>query len=153
MKKRNFIKFIIIISAIVSLYLVFGGAMNYTGFCWDQKRYLSEEERIRIAIKGINELDFVYIQDKAKNDGGDNFDYIRYKNVEEFLKQNPSCCRVLYSPYKDHVSPRRLMDRIWGTSGGTVEINFKARYRDKRGKEKEGEATWYVNQQNCGTVN
>lgn len=153
MNKKIFITFVIIIPSVVFLYLIFVGTMNYAGFCWDQKRYLSEEEKIRIAIKGINELDFVYIRDKGESDGSSNFDYIRYENVEEFLKKNPSCCRILYLPYKDHVPPRHLMDRIWGTSGGTVEINFRARYQDKKGEEKEGDATWYVNQQNCGVIN
>jgi hypothetical protein len=119
------------------------------GFCWNQKRYLSDDEKIHAAITAINEQKSITITSET-NDTVQfkNFEYMPYKNVDDFLRENPSCCRVLYSPYKDSVAPRKFMDRIWGLGGGSVEVTFNASYKD--GEEvKSLSLVKYVKMTNC----
>jgi hypothetical protein len=63
---------------ILSLFLLVGGVpagLNYSGFCWEQKRWLSDEEFL-LAMLGYTEGDTVGNEERKKR-----------------LKDNPSCCR------------------------------------------------------------
>jgi hypothetical protein len=65
------------------------GGMTYSGFCFKELRYISDEEKIRIAIAYI-------LKENRENvvPYKDNSFLYPYKDVDDFLVSNPSCCQI-----------------------------------------------------------
>src|SRR5260370_20421831 len=58
--------------------------LNFTGFCYPQGRYLSDQELIDIAIKS-----------RLQYQGAENPEANKiYRSAEDFRSQNPGCCAV-----------------------------------------------------------
>lgn len=135
--------FVSVVLLIISIY--FG--LNYSGFCFAEQRYLSDEEKIRAVFDYQNSRDTLPI---------DNFPgieypkHIKYKSFDEYIALYPECCSVnLGGPYE--IPPRKFLDRIFGyNSGDVVVINFQVRYLDENGSLKTGENRFDNYLQNCG---
>jgi hypothetical protein len=60
--------------------------LNFSGFCWSERRYFSDRELIDRAIlfdlKALEDTD--YIKDRK-----------RYGSLDEFYAANPDCCRLV----------------------------------------------------------
>jgi hypothetical protein len=65
--------------------------LNFTGFCYGQRRYLSNQEMIDAAVLyEINTNARYYVQDVR-----DNLAWTKkYASIAEFHKENPHCCTV-----------------------------------------------------------
>lgn len=69
------------------------GALNYAGFCFEKGGFLSDEEKIQLTVANVISRRSSFIEEqKAKN-------YSTYQadleaKVDEFLKGNPTCCRI-----------------------------------------------------------
>lgn len=76
------------VAIFILVLLLMIGILSYSGFCIKNMGYLSDEEKIRIAVKFILKDNKVY---KRTSD----IDNVRpYHDVDEFLKDNPDCCQV-----------------------------------------------------------
>jgi hypothetical protein len=137
------------------LFVYFG--LNYSGFCFAQKRYLSNEEKIRAEFDYQNSRDTLPLDNppnpehvKDKSFDGYNLAHIKYKSFDEYIALYPECCSVNPGgPYE--VSPVNFLDRILGyNSGDVVVINFKARYLDENGSLKTVENRFENSSRNCG---
>jgi hypothetical protein len=62
-----------------------------------QKMHLSDQEKIRIAVKAAYNRSYLSISNTKKEKGGV-FKQVPYASVDEFLKRNPKCCKVVYDP-------------------------------------------------------
>jgi hypothetical protein len=91
---------ILTLMLILLLPLVLRGSLNYSGFCWAEKRWLSDEERIDAAIEHLIAQEEMYL------DGVDGLKYykvIPYKSVAEFKEKNHDCCSMAYfSGFQDY---------------------------------------------------
>lgn len=84
-KTRNHF-FWIVLPVILIAVLAYLGNLWYlsgTGYCFEQKRYLSDEEFIQIAVR--SELQSINI------DGSE-------KSISTFQKRNPKCCSINREP-------------------------------------------------------
>jgi hypothetical protein len=99
-------------------------SLNYSGFCFEEMRYLSQEDKVRAVFDSLNNQEKI---DKIK--------HIKYKSFDEYLKENPDCC-VVNPSYTDLPTPSQI-ERLFGYySGDIVRIKYKMRYIDTNGKLK-----------------
>jgi hypothetical protein len=72
------------------------GGMNYSGFCWAEKRWLSDEERIDLAIAEVIKRKTAYLERGIG--GAKEYELIPYASIEEFKQKNPDCCSIASYP-------------------------------------------------------
>jgi hypothetical protein len=89
-------------------------------------RYLSNEEKIRLVFEHQNNGTTITIIDD--NDRIHKYEKIKYSNFEEFVQENPNCCKI--NPTRsDEPLPEDFLDRITGfNSGYLIVLNFKTHY-------------------------
>lgn len=111
-------------------------------------RYLSDEEKIRAVFNVQNNRTdlLTYVVPL-----GPKYEYIEYESFEEYLAENPNCCRINPGgPYE--AAPSSFWDRIiFGyDSGDMVVVDFKVRYLDKSGNRGFKEVRFDNQLSNCG---
>lgn len=148
-------RFLLVGGVLLILFVYFG--LNYSGFCFAQKRYLSNEEKIRAVFDYQNSRDTLPInnfpnseQVKDKSFDGYNLAHIKYKSFDEYIALYPECCSV--NPGGGYeVPPVNFLERIFGyRSGDVVVINFHARFLKKNGEIKTVKVRFDNYLQNCG---
>jgi hypothetical protein len=124
---KKFLKVRYVFLALV-LWYVMRGALNYYGFCWEQKRWLSDEERIDIAIAELITYKNVYLGDGVA--GSKYYEIVPFKSVKEFKQKNPDCCEVKFMP---DITFTPISDVLFGEVSlwmpeisGTVDTYMKA---------------------------
>ncbi len=128
-------------------------SLNYSGFCFAKMRYLSDEEKLKIAFAYINNEDTlpVYIDRRIKS-----YEHIKYANFDEYIKENPNCCSINYGEaYKSvkssFIPESSFLDRISGLGfRDLIVINFKVRYLDENGNQRVQEVRLGNTLRNCG---
>ena len=147
--------FLFVGGVLLILFVYFG--LNYSGFCFAEKRYLSNEEKIRAEFDYQNSRDTLPLDNppnsehvKDKSFDGYNLEHIKYKSFDEYIALYPKCCSVNPGgPYE--VPPENFLDRILGyNSGDVVVINFQVRYLDENGSLKTVENRFENYSRNCG---
>lgn len=137
-------------------------ALNYSGYCFKQGRYLSDEERIRHTVQVILEsypdityaydklpkLGYEVLQDKSRCCGqGDMSEYdksqgavalnpeqlILYRDIDEFFAVNPDCCSFTRNGLYGELARADLWPRLTGYSAGFTNVKFRVRYHDGAG--------------------
>jgi hypothetical protein len=124
--------------------------LNYSGFCFAKMRYISDEEKFQSAFDFQNNRNKIFATIPGKKEQF--YDYIKYENFDEYIKENPDCCSINSGGAYDLPRPH-FLDRIFGfDAGNAIVINFKARYLDENGKQrlKAYQVAHVV--QNCGKV-
>ncbi|MGJ5628722.1 hypothetical protein [Nostoc sp. CALU 1950] len=142
----------IVIGIPLSLLSIFY-SLNYSGFCFAKMRYLSDEEKLRMAFDYNNREDklFVYGGGTVKS-----YQHIKYASFDEYIKENPDCCSINYGePYKiaqaSFIPESSFLDRISGLGFRDLTvINFKVRYLDENGNERVQEVRFGNTLRNCG---
>ena len=125
-------------------------SLNYSGFCFDQMRYLSNEEKIRLVFEHQNDGTTIRIVDA--NNRMHKYEKIRYSNFEEFVQENPNCCRINPGGSYD-IPPDRFSERITGfNSGDLIVLNFKIRYWDEKGNQHSKTVESLNRLRNCGKI-
>jgi hypothetical protein len=135
------------LSPLIIVFLYFG--LNYIGFCFEQCRFLSDEEKIDGAI-GVVLARMYTIRDENGTyypDPEYNIEYLKPKkngkyiifseDINNFKTENPNCCtfsKALYREKKDYYFYISLRSRIFGLASDFVTVKFK--YRDLNGEEK-----------------
>jgi hypothetical protein len=173
MKIKTILKWFITASlGLPASLLVGSAAMNYAGYCFEQSRFQSDNERMRSGVHGVlghySSIRFVHdelpkrgvqiVTDK-KSWRGTGLEkgvvltatrLIPYRDMEEFFVVNPDCCSVTREGLYDEVGRPSLWDKITGFSAGYVNIKFLVRYHDATGNlQSQFSATSY-NFTNCG---
>jgi hypothetical protein len=154
-------------------------ALNYSGYCFKQRRYLTDEERLESAIEGVlatystityaydelPESGFEVVRDKSRCCGeGDMSRYdkstggvaisserlIPYRDIKDFRALNPDCCSFDRVGFYGEVGSTGLWPKIAGYSAGFTNVKFKVRYRDARNEIKTKFSAESFNLTNCG---
>ena len=112
----------------LALFCIYG-ALNYSGFCFKKMRYLSDDEKIRMAIAVVNKI------------GGRHYtgegpvkymETIPYESVDVFLRENPDCCTVVpFAGFKNVTGlawPPTFWERFCGQYNSAVRIRYTRRY-------------------------
>jgi hypothetical protein len=98
---KKFLKVRYLFLALV-LWYVMRGALNYSGFCWEQKRWLSDEELKIVAIER----------------------FINPDDPELYLKENPDCCYINEAPKFDWADWQKRNPNIEMVIGYSNYDNF-----------------------------
>ena len=155
-KKKIILK--TILYAVVLFILLLAGRiwLNYIGFCFKERRFLSDEEKISIAISTTLSIYPPVVLEYGEKDGRvfctggyKPANPIYYKNVDEFLLENPDCCRVTEKMERSGY-PIRLQLRLLGSANTFVEVKYKAKYIDANGIERSQITERYFAISNCG---
>ena len=135
-------RFLFVRGVLLFLLVYFG--LNYSGFCFAEKRYLSNEEKIRAEFDYQNSRDVLPIANFPDPK------HIKYKSFDEYIALYPECCPDNPGgPYE--VPPAKFLDRILGyNSGDVVVINFQVRYLDENDSLKTVENRFENYSRNCG---
>lgn len=112
-----------------------------TGFCWEKKKFLSDQDFIDNAVEELINLPVQHIAFPADKNGQRYQPAypVYYKNKEEFFVENPNCCSIDHR-YGKYVS---------------IRIIYKVKYLDNKGNlhsylVKDG--TGGVSLNYCGTA-
>ena len=159
----------------------FGGRalLTYNGYCFEQGRYLTDEERIRDTVRTVlaiyPRITYAYdtlpksgyevVMDKSRccgegdrsrfdgSKGGTGFNtdqLILYRDMDEFLALNPGCCTFARDGLYGEVTRSEFSSKITGRSAGFASVKFRVRYRDATGNVQEKFSGWSSNYSNCG---
>jgi hypothetical protein len=115
------------------------GSLNYSGFCFEEMRYLSDEEKIRGAIanllKNYNTSWYAHhtitekVGDKTKYQAYVYWQNIPFKDIDEFLKENPHCC-VINRGGEDHLP--EFWEKIFGRCNYFIGMKYRFKYVEKK---------------------
>jgi hypothetical protein len=106
--------------------LPLGAALNYAGYCLDNGHVLTDSEKIRITVGYLLSRQRPFREDqKAKKFS--NFKADLETKVDEFLAQNPGCCRM-GPEERDGVREPTLWRRLMGSISGIVVIEGDGLY-------------------------
>lgn len=126
----------------VVLFAYFG--LNYSGFCFEKMRYLSDKEQIKLVFGYQNSRQTLFIPGKG------NIEHIPYESFEQYAQRYPDCCAV-NSGGAYGVPPANFFERILGyDSNDIVVINFYARYDDESGHQQIEKIQFENVLTNCG---
>jgi hypothetical protein len=135
-------------------YLGYLARLTYRGYCHAEGKYLTNEEKIRVALEDLLEkypppvirtpVSYGWSLDIPKNP-------IHYRGVDEFLAVNPDCCKVDPTEKFMEGGTLTLVERLTGTASSVVEVNYLVRYRRKDGTADSIKTTGRLHITNCGT--
>jgi len=148
---------LIVVSLFFGLVVYYSNRMwlNYSGYCTVTERYLSDSEKIEIAIKYVIRLypPVVDIYEKNNSDmtkvgrsWPDNI--ILYNSIDEFINVNENCCEITVDGYKGHKRP--LKNSLYGSLASYIRVKYKVRYFDSDGDNVSTMQEDYVAITNCG---
>lgn len=136
------------------------GILNFSGYCLEEERYLSDEEKIQIAVRReIASYPPVLVRRQSAEEEGvlRNFivyerpdNPIYYDDIEEFYKINPNCCEVTSSGKDGH--PRGIWNRLSGNTSDFVHVKYLVRYLAADGAEISHEYETFPAISNCGST-
>lgn len=129
-------------------------ALNYSGFCFSEMRFLSDEKKVKLVFNVINSKDSILL-DNPNYSNHTKLEYIKikpYESFEEYIKKYPACCGINTKSAYD-LAPPDLLDRIFGyNSGDVVSVNYYARKKDVSNTEETVLFKFEERIQNCGTL-
>lgn len=156
---RNLIRTLLAVAVIVGVpWLLWRAGQNYLGYCSAEGRYITNEERIRLATeqeffeRASSPKDyglFDEVHGKRVNVERPDGTLLPYSNIEEFRRINPQCCSFTTEVRNDEVT---LLDRLTGSYVGDAVIRYQVRFRLSDGQivMHQREIAWEMG--NCGPV-
>jgi hypothetical protein len=152
-KRHPIASFFLLLFGLPIFYLCFLGGLNYSGFCIQEKRWLSDDEIITSAVtsrlivpeiwKTINLPNRVLTTEEEK--------YYRKQAFDKFTEKHPDCCVVdrhrkirLYGDMSIRTPP--FLSRIFGSNYGTVRVK-DLRKDTLKNPEYDGALIYFTN---CG---
>ena len=92
--------------------------LNFSGFCYRERRYLRDEDLLNIAVRhAIARIDRIA-------------DHVTYNSIEEFYAVNPNCCRI----YKEGhwILPEGIWVRAFGWYVSVARVWYKVKEASPR---------------------
>jgi cbb3-type cytochrome oxidase subunit 3 len=150
---RHLLRILLVLAfSIFVIYCAYFAYMNHKGYCFAQEKYLTDDEKIRVAI--AHEIRR-YPRTERYTDSGLLVEYlppqnlIPYRDVDEFLTINPNCCQLRK---KRNSEQPVLLFREWTTGAVTsfASIAYQDRFLDEESNSKIILRTAYPALSNCG---
>jgi hypothetical protein len=124
--------------------------LNYSGFCIKEARFLSDEEKIEMAISEIilrSQGDLIV---PKQADGTTVLKAVRYKNVADFMAINKDCCEITTRASEGGTPP--VLCKITGSFSSYAHIKYIRRHLDIDGKIIVHPVNAYLHVSNCGEI-
>lgn len=143
------------------VYLGYLGWLTTRGYCHAEGKYLTDEEKIRVALVDLLRKYPPAVVDKTVTAGQGRgrsapVNPVRYRNVDEFLFLNPDCCKVRSVTYPElDVSPEcigshDLVDTLMGVATCAIEVTYLVRFKDEHEAVQSIKTTGWLHISNCG---
>lgn len=150
------------------IFLILGLAIAYgfylirltnAGYCFAAEKYLTDEEKIRVALVDLLKKYPPSIVKKLLRPDVSSMSApknpIYYHDVDEFLSLNPDCCKVRFHTFAEpEMHPKEMppfIDILMGTATRVIEVTYLVRFRDEHDAEQSVKTTDYLHITNCGT--
>lgn len=146
--RRWVLAFAILIVAGMPLVIL---SLSFDGYCFRERRYLSENESFQAAIATI--LARKSEQLISYRPGLINFSavlVIKYADSDDFRRQNPDCCRAVPHNTGDSGPYTSFGQRLFGHAAKIVSVSYTVRYLDEAGARKKATKTEQFAITNCG---
>lgn len=129
--------------------------LNYLGYCLEAGRYLTDEEKIRMAVTDVLKRypPAVYpalVGTEKLRIGRPPVSPIHYLDVDDFLRLNPTCCSVSFMYRGSESIELRFLWRVAGAPSSFVNINYLVRYLNENNDPQSEKAKTIVPISNCG---
>jgi hypothetical protein len=150
-------QFVVAVISIALAYAALRLGLNYSGFCLEQRRYLSDSEMIEIAIERLlRSYPPTLIELVTYPDGRSAHRWftperaLPYRSVQEFLAVNPDCCEVTMRENPKLGGDISLGMRLLGKTAANVRVRYQVRFLDANGQTITEYVEPYVAISNCG---
>lgn len=158
--KRLFKYLVLTVLGLLVLYVGSRLGMNYTGYCFEQQRYLTDQEKINVVIDHIlgRYPPILKIHEKINDDQwGIRLleNPIFYNSKEEFLEVNKDCCKVVDYIKWDTGHPGDkvpFFSRLSGRISSYIYARYQTRYRNSEGNFQKKDSKEYYAISNCGRI-
>jgi hypothetical protein len=149
----------VVMVLLMLIYLLAIAVLNHKGFCAPSYRILSDDEKIRIAIK---DRLLEYPPAVIKEAYYDNGFYliakkvpdrpVHYKNVDEFLRLNPDCCSLSKAVIDDGLELQAIdfSDRIKGNVSHFMRLRYRVNYLNEKNEAENVTYSEIITISNCG---
>lgn len=135
--------------------LVVSGVLNYTGRCSVTGRYLTDEEKIAIAVDDVYRS-YPPVVDLFEKNGPEYIlvgrdlpeKVVKYESVDDFLAKNKNCCAVSDVGRKGYEAS--LEYRLIGSLSDFVRVTYDVKYEDSDGDVVVYKEEVFVAISNCG---
>ncbi|MBN8957830.1 MAG: hypothetical protein J0H17_14855 [Rhizobiales bacterium] len=116
----------LVVAAFVTFF-VGRGALSYSGYCFAEHRYLSDDEFMNAAMREAGSTKF--IQGTSHKDGRlfiRTITLVPYPDIAKFKATNPNCCAfVSFDDYADNVRSTSFWDQVAGLTARAVRARFQ----------------------------
>jgi hypothetical protein len=136
--------------AVLPLVFVAIGALNYSGLCLKEWRYLSDDEKIRAVVHYVARTNAGF---RFRGSGPDEWRRVRAsepETQEAFLAANPDCCRIV--PGGGEYHPPTFWSRLFGGVSTLVQINYVQRFPNDQGVPQSEAVSQVLYVSSCGRV-
>jgi hypothetical protein len=103
-------------------------ALEVSGFCFDQRRFLTDAEFLNAAFGAAIRRDRITVS--RIRDGiltQESVPLPRFSNITQFKSDNPNCCKLIAHNVGDHGPHVGFDDRLFGHAARTAEVTFRSR--------------------------
>jgi hypothetical protein len=140
--------------AIIVVLLLSVGSLSVGGFCFGQRRFLSDQEFIDAAILDRMKGRGSYLLHSIDGKNKTAISGIPYASKDEFNRENPDCCRIVSFNYPRDSGPQfTLLDQIGGNAAELVYVRYKERWTEYGQLKNQIVDNSYLGLTNCGEVN
>ncbi|WP_417682204.1 hypothetical protein [Roseibium sp.] len=136
-------------------------SLNYSGYCLSEQRFLTKDELIESTLRDAYRSVFEYPYSSLNVD-----EEIHMKNIREYIKNNPDCCKILrnFQEYKaadaelgEAYSPEgyfypTFWGRIWGDENYLVQVRYTGKRQNGGVFEQSGPRVIYRMIGTCGKI-
>jgi hypothetical protein len=146
--KRWVLAFAILIVAGMPLVIL---NLSFDGFCFRERRFLSQNESFQAAIATI--LARKSEQLISHRPASINFSVvpvIKYADSDDFRRQNPGCCTVVPRNTGDSGPYTSFDQRLFGHAAKIVSVTYTIHYLDETGARTKATKTEQFAITNCG---
>lgn len=147
---------------VLVLYIGIHAEMDLSGYCYKQRRFLTNQEKIEIAVKEIiRSYPPVVTANITINNGKSATrwfapkNFIPYQSSDEFFKINKDCCEVTEHRKGDFWQKGEklsLFEKLFGFTSSYIRIRYQVRYFDENGKLTINYVEPYIAISSCGKI-
>ncbi len=160
MKKWSVKVGLLVISLLISGAWLMWGSLNYSGYCFEQSAYLSNDAIVRSAIPFFLDSYPPIISYTDIEKGPDGFtsrlfrkrpsNSIAYLSIDDFLQANPDCCKFSTGgPEGDSPS---AWQRFTGGNSGFVFVEYNVIFIGRDGARRTQKVSEFMPVSNCGRI-
>jgi hypothetical protein len=122
--RRTWLKLLLIVIAVPPLVVALRLSLNVAGFCYDEFRFISEDE----IINGVIDDVYASYPPSYYEIGVPVQKPISYLSREQFLKANPDCCNIVRSAFGDSSEGDFVVPfeySLFGTNRALVRVVYR----------------------------